>query len=650
VAIRDLRYLHEFMSVSFKFGESTVDKRWIATGLIVLSLATLIVISVWLLSVRNSASSLQTSIEESQQLLLDPDAEWSDLSERLDKILQQSYSLQSDINLLGNFSWTPFLGSSLEGAENIIEGSVLGLESLLPVLDRVGEFEGSILRNGQLIQDILMTLEENRSDLYYAADQIDLGTEDFELIENSQLLQLGQIADAFRFIADFSLILPEALGMEGLKRYLVLGQTADEVRPVGGYVSTIWVLTVHQGELVQIDYRDTVAVDDLNNMNLYPAAPMGLRQHMQTCCLLMRDVSWEPDFPSVARMAEEIYFLGQGERVDGVIAVNQWTLQAIVDFLGELYVADEDLLIQPQDFQAFLQERTDEEGRGYSQLLLDSIIDQLGSGLPASDVRGIAELAQDMLASKLVMLYFDDDATQEVVESKGWAGAITDVDGDYLSVFDSNVGWSKVDGNIARRWVYEVALELEGAPKASLTLDYLNQSGPNATGCDAQWMASRGATYEAITHACYWNYFRIYVPRDSRFVYTDPMPLPEGAIHAVQGSGIPGEDTLNKFAKYSKVGIGGLMVVPAAGSYTARFLYQLPPEVIIPISENRYLYSLTMQSQPGVMQVDKQITINLPDGHRVVRWYPEPSVVAGDSATWIVNHLQDARIEVEFEQ
>ena len=219
-----------------------------------------------------------------------------------------------------------------------------------------------------------------------------------------------------------------------------------------------------------------------------------------------------------------------------------------------------------------------------------------------------------------------------------------------MSVFDSNVGWSKVDGNIARRWVYEVALEIEGAPKASLTLDYLNQSGPNATGCDEQWMASRGATYEAITHACYWNYFRIYVPRDSRFVYTDPMPLPEGAIHAVQGSGIPGEDTLNKFAKYSKVGIGGLMVVPAAGSYTARFLYQLPPEVIIPISENRYLYRLTMQSQPGVMQVDKQITINLPDGHRVVRWYPEPSVVAGDSATWIVNHLQDARIEVEFEQ
>lgn len=637
------------MLFSYKFGGATA-KRWLTVVLALLGAILVVATAFWLLSVRNSANSIQASITDSRQLLENPDAEWSDLSDRLDEILQQSYSLQSDLNLLGNFSWAPFLGGTLEGADSIIEGSVLGLEALMPVVDQIGLLEGSILHNGQVITDILVTLEENQSELYRAADLIEIGTKDLELVESSQLTRLQQLADAFRFIADFSLILPEALGMDEVKRYLVLGQTADELRPVGGYVSTIWVITVHKGELVDIAYRDTVAVDDLNRMNLYPTAPLPLREHMQTCCLLMRDVSWDPDFPSVSRMAKELYFLGQGEHVDGVIAVNQWTLQAIVEFLGELYVLDEDITIQPQDFQAFLRERTDVEGRGYSRLLLNSIIDQLESSASAADFKGTAELIQKMLETKLVMLYFNHKGTQEIVESMGWAGAIIDVPGDYLSVFDSNVGWSKVDGNIARKWVYEVALDLDAAPKASLKLDYFNQSDPNATGCAQQWMATRGATYEEITHACYWNYVRIYVPHGSRFVHSDPMPLPEGAIFSVQSRGIPGSDTTNQFAAYSKAGIAGLVVVPAQETHSAEFLYQLPSEVIMPLSENRYLYSLTMQSQPGVMQVEKHVTINLPSGYKAASWNPVPALMTQDSATWIMTQLQDVKIEVEFER
>jgi hypothetical protein len=466
------------MSFPVKFGELTTKSR-LAVVLVLLVVGAVIAVVGWFLSIRNAANAIQDSIADSRQIFESYDAEWSDLSNQFDEILQQSYSLRSDFNLLGNFSWAPFLGDSFEGADSIIEGSVLGLEALMPIVDQISEIEESLFESGKVIENIILALEENQSDFYLAADLIESGIKGLELIENSELAQLQELVEIFRFIADVSLILPEALGMEELKRYLVLGQTADELRPVGGYVSTIWVLTVHRGELVGIDYRDTVAVDDLDHMNLYPLAPLPLRQHMQTCCLLMRDVSWEPDFPSVARMAQEIYFLGQGEQVDGVIAVNQWTLQAIVDFLGELYVAEEDRVVQAQDFQAFLREKTDVEGRGYSRLLLNSIIDQLESGSSAADVKGIVELMKGMLNTKLVMLYFDHHATQAIVESMGWAGAIADVPGDYLSVFDANVGWSKVDGNIVRRLVYEVVLDLNSAPKASLKLDYLNKSDPN---------------------------------------------------------------------------------------------------------------------------------------------------------------------------
>ena len=637
------------MAFSFKFRE-LFTKGKIVLLVALLSISAIVVTIAWLVSIKSTATSIQHSVSDSRKIFESETGEWGDLSDRLDEILQQSYSLQSDFDMLENFSWAPFLGNSLQGADSIIEGSIGGLEVLMPIVEHIGEVEGSLFQNEQVIIDILAILEKNQAKLYKSAELIDTGIQGLELAEDSQLIQLQELAAVFRFIADFSLILPEALGMEEAKRYLVLGQTADELRPVGGYVSTIWVLTVYKGELINVDYKDTVAVDDLNHMNLYPTAALPLRQHMQTCCLLMRDVSWEPDFPSVARMAEEIYFLGQGEQVDGVIAVNQWTLQAIVEFLGGLRISGLDVVIQPEEFQTFLRERTDVKGRGYSKLLLTSLIDQLEAGTAGADVKRMADLVQKMLDTKLVMLYFDDHAAQEIVESMGWAGAIAEVSGDYLAVFDSNVGWSKVDGNIMRRWVYEVALDVEVASKASLTLDYVNKSGPTATGCEEQWMASRGSTYEEITHACYWHYFRIYVPHGSRIVYADPMPLPEGAIFAVQGGGMPGGDTINQFAAYSKTGIGGLMVVPPGDDYSAEFLYQLPTSAVTEVAENRYLYRLTMQSQAGVMQTDRQITINLPQDHTAVSWVPAPTVLTQDSATWVMTHLQDATIEVEFER
>ena len=163
-------------------------------------------------------------------------------------------------------------------------------------------------------------------------------------------------------------------------------------------------------------------------------------------------------------------------------------------------------------------------------------------------------------------------------------------------------------------------------------------------------MATRGATYEAITHACYWNYFRIYVPHGSRFVHAAPMPLPQGAIFAVQGGGTPGSDTISQFASYSKTVIAGLMVIPAQETYSVEFLYQLPTDVIIPLSGNRYLYRLMIQSQPGVIQTEKHVTMNLSAGYNVMSWNPEPSMFTPNSATWVITQPQDVKIEVEFDR
>ena len=51
---------------------------------------------------------------------------------------------------------------------------------------------------------------------------------------------------------------------------------------------------------------------------------------------LLRDVSWEADFPTTANIASDMFYLGQNIRVDGVIGINQWVLVKLIESINEM--------------------------------------------------------------------------------------------------------------------------------------------------------------------------------------------------------------------------------------------------------------------------------------------------------------------------
>ena len=72
----------------------------------------------------------------------------------------------------------------------------------------------------------------------------------------------------FRLINSVAPLGNEILGVDGKRKYLVLGQSADELRGTGGFVSALWLVTFENGSLSEIQYHDTVRVDDWENLNL----------------------------------------------------------------------------------------------------------------------------------------------------------------------------------------------------------------------------------------------------------------------------------------------------------------------------------------------------------------------------------------------
>ena len=405
------------------------------------------------------------------------------------------------------------------------------------------------------------------------------------------------------------------LGADGPRTYLVLEQSADELRGVGGYVSSVWRATFDKGHLTGVVYQDSVRVDDWGRLGLYPEAPPGLDEHMNAWVWLLRDVSWDPDFPTTARSAGDLYRLGQRLSVDGVIAINQWTLLELVKPLGDIESPTGGEPLNSRNLLAALEEGTDGHGRAYMDLVLQGLLDKLREPMSMPELIRLASAMFTTLQQKDMVLFFEDTELQAAVAGAGWDGRMRHEPGDYLDIVDSNVGWSKVDRNIQRDATYRVDLTRESRPRASLTLGYSNHSGPGSPDCEPQWI-NRGSDYSQLKNACYWNYLRVYMPQESRLLSSTPLPLPEHTVSVEIGRGTPGQETGMVWSSHGRMVFSGLTYVAAGERGEVSLVYDLPESIVVR-GDDALTYRLLIQKQPGVRRRSIHVEILLPDGFRL---------------------------------
>ena len=380
-----------------------------------------------------------------------------------------------------------------------------------------------LLDGEKALSRALATLPEHSSDISRAVAQLTEAEAALRELQANGSLPLGssglpgildfvtQVREGLQMLNGVAPVAAQLLGENGPRRYLLLGQSADELRGTGGFVSGIWTLDLREGSLGDIAYYDAVRVDDWERLVLYPVAPPGLEEHMNAWVWLLRDVSWDPDFRATAQSAESMFKIGQRQEVDGVVAVNQWGLLALIDAVGRVTPPEGGDPITANNLITVLEQGTDTYGRAYMDLVLQSVIDEMANGTSLPVLVRLASAMFRALESRDLVLDFDDPDAQAAMEKLGWAGVIEPVQGDYLYVVDSNVGWSKVDRNIEREVSYLVDLSKPDRPRAQLTLRYANHSGPGSSPCEPQWL-NRGRDYSQLVNACYWNFVRVYMP------------------------------------------------------------------------------------------------------------------------------------------
>src|SRR5690606_19320938 len=120
--------------------------------------------------------------------------------------------------------------------------------------------------------------------------------------------------------------LPDALGFNNPRQYLLLNQNNNELRATGGFIGSFTVVKLYKGQIEDIRLDITQRIDGQHpRPSLEIPAP--LRTISQTGTFGTRDSNWYPDFPTSAQTFQQLYEEGGGGTLDGIIAINPRLMQ-----------------------------------------------------------------------------------------------------------------------------------------------------------------------------------------------------------------------------------------------------------------------------------------------------------------------------------
>lgn len=549
--------------------------------------------------------------------------------------------------LASRLGWIPRVGPLLEASPHLLEmadaGSDAGttvITALKPALGIIQQDDFSAARLGDLLPILsaaapqLETAAESMERYTVARDELDsvvsideLPGRVRQLLETSDNL-MPVIAGGLQLAPN----LPALLGQDGPRRYLIMAQNEDEIRATGGFLTGVGVLTVQNGQIIDLSFQDANLVDNWA-AKPYDFPPQPLYDYMGLELFLFRDANFWPDFPTSAEKAMELFEYGQNAPpLDGAIAIDQEFLRLLVEATGPVPVPGTDQTINADNLIRTLQEaRNPQEGQAVGEWVRDrkAFLGGFAAAILAKFETNFGSINPVRLAANLggaieqrhLSIYLRDPETAATLAQLNWDGHLPQhPPGDFLMAVDTNMGYNKVGIYMERKTEYSVDLNTGPTPQTSLTLKY-RHTGPAQTEPCYQGVSEefeQGLDYLALADQCFWNYLRVYAPGGSQLIDSSRILVPgetmfNGVTWDNEATVVEDLAGLATFANF--------MLVPQGGEQTATFQYELPEEVI-QMEGAVNVYQLTVQKQPGLSPEQLLVMITLPEGSRIEEIVP----------------------------
>ena len=293
-------------------------------------------------------------------------------------------------------------------------------------------------------------------------------------------------------------VLPVLLGADGDRDYFVAFTTPAEARGAGGFMGNYAILRASDGALEMTEFGRTGELNDrvVAGTVLDLPADWGTRWGRYgftngpdgtVGSVPWSNVMLSPHFPSTGAVISELWGASGGDPIDGVISMDPYVLEALVEFTGPIDVGvgepwelrlttdnTADFLIFDQYLIPETADRVD---------LLEDVSQEVVTRLLEGSLPNAATLADrfaPLIDAKRLMFWMVDSGEQGFVERVDADAGMPSVAGaDAVHVTINNAGANKLDAFLVRDVTYRAEFDpLTAVVRGTIDINLVN-NGPS---------------------------------------------------------------------------------------------------------------------------------------------------------------------------
>ncbi len=477
-----------------------------------------------LFSLMTGARSLQTSLTGAASQITDGEyeaaqADFAEVQTAADRVTASAHGPNMTV-----LSWIPGLGAAVSNWERLATASENITVSTGDMLTLFGDLSGQsgaekIFNDGAIDVDALRKLPPR-------VKSIDVGiTSTSAILESIQadgplsgplasiqaraLKEIAPLQEAMKALVDLAPQLPDALGANGPKRYLIAIGNQAEMRASGGAPLTLILVEFDQG-------RITIPIKGQTSTELFPplnapvkwwgpAANPFFDLNPRDAAMVVTNT--HPSMLISAREMDGAWQGGQYPAVDGIITVDLTAIGSVLNAMGPIQspVYGEvtgDKLGQILLIDAYAKFGQDEavKRQKANQELLDLLLTKLLSGDEL--VTAAKAMAQTAPGRHFQVWMLNPDFESIVVKSGAGGAVVAPAQGDWSAVYTQNGNQSKVDVFQERSVVVNAAINADGSARVTQDVILTNatpadrpEGPPERIGYETSWLKAAYIMY-----------------------------------------------------------------------------------------------------------------------------------------------------------
>jgi len=472
----------------------------------------------------------------------------------MEKLPGKIEALEKELNQLAFFGSLPLAKTYWQDVQHLLKATKSGLaagqkavvavEPYADVLGLSGDQNPALTANAEnRIKLILETLDKTLPEIDAIAQDLQTASQELSAIDpqryperigdnkvRSQLITVQQIAQATVLgLTEFKPVIeqiPSIAGAQGeRKKYLILFQNDNELRPTGGFLTAYSVIFIEDGKVVP-DYSDDIYELDKKFRSKIPI-PKELGKYLTTEKYWnLRDMNTSPDFKLSMDQFYTHYQKVGDKDLDGIIAVDTEVLTALLNIVGPVAVpgygtftaeitpkcdcpqvvyALSEIITRPTPYL-----REDRKGilGPFMREVLTKVYDA-----PSDKNAALFQAGLEALNGRHVQTYFIDQKNQLAVEKINLAGRLnpssSKADTDFFALINANLGGAKSNLFVTYDVKQEVTQKSEGVIEKTVEIIYKNDRRADNCNLEAGLLC---------LNATLRDWTRIYVPKGSKLI------------------------------------------------------------------------------------------------------------------------------------